>query len=228
MWPMSHAPSSVARREWAYAVCRLADGPVVVYDIAGRGPVRDAPRGTTPARASAADVLCADGVRRRRIGAVHAGAVHARSVARAAASRPSAPDAQRCCIVDRSDVPAVCANRCAARRNSRRHVRDADNGWAGLGSALALHRRGDIELRIHATGSTLRGHTVTGTIRGTGIDVGLNSVIRDVRVTLAAGTGSVQPPSTAKPSLQYPRSLAAGPQELSGSATAAEPRARAR
>jgi hypothetical protein len=49
---------------------------------------------------------------------------------------------------------------------------------------------GDIELRIHATGRTLRGHTVTGTIRGTGIDVGLNSVIRDVRVTLAAGTGS--------------------------------------
>jgi hypothetical protein len=49
---------------------------------------------------------------------------------------------------------------------------------------------GDIELRIHATGSTLRGHTVTGTIRGTGIDVGLNSVIRDVRVTLSAGTGS--------------------------------------
>jgi len=49
---------------------------------------------------------------------------------------------------------------------------------------------GDIELRIRATGSTLRGHTVTGTIRGTGIDVGLNSVIRDVRITLAAGAGS--------------------------------------
>ena len=49
---------------------------------------------------------------------------------------------------------------------------------------------GDLELRIRASARSPLGHTVTGTIRGTGIDVGLNSVTRDVRVTLSAGSGS--------------------------------------
>lgn len=50
---------------------------------------------------------------------------------------------------------------------------------------------GTIELRLRADRQTVRGWTVTGTLTGMGVDVGLNDVDRDVRVTLAgeAGTG---------------------------------------
>ena len=59
--------------------------------------------------------------------------------------------------------------------------------WAGRSPTAA---EGTIELRIRAAERTARGYAVTGTIRGVGIDIGLKSIIRDVRVTFAAAPGS--------------------------------------
>jgi hypothetical protein len=61
-----------------------------------------------------------------------------------------------------------------------------ENGvWVGR-SALNL---GTIELRLRAGATAAAGYPVTGTISGTGFDIGLMGVTRDVRVTFASTTG---------------------------------------
>jgi hypothetical protein len=62
----------------------------------------------------------------------------------------------------------------------------AENGGWMARSALNL---GTIELHLRAGGAAAAGHAVTGTITGTGVDVGLMGVTRDVRVMLASSTG---------------------------------------
>ena len=48
---------------------------------------------------------------------------------------------------------------------------------------------GTIELRLRAGTSAAAGYPVTGTISGTGIDIGLMGVTRDVRVSFASAAG---------------------------------------
>jgi len=61
-----------------------------------------------------------------------------------------------------------------------------ENGmWVGR-SALNL---GTIELRLRAEAKASDVYPVTGTISGTGIDIGLMGVTRDVRVTFASSGG---------------------------------------
>jgi len=60
-----------------------------------------------------------------------------------------------------------------------------NGGWVAR-SALDL---GTIELRLRAGANAAAGYPVSGTISGTGIDIGLMGVTRDVRVTFASATG---------------------------------------
>jgi hypothetical protein len=61
-----------------------------------------------------------------------------------------------------------------------------ENGVWVARSALNL---GTIELRLRAGANAAGGYPVTGTITGTGLDIGLMGVTRDVRVTFASTTG---------------------------------------
>jgi hypothetical protein len=61
-----------------------------------------------------------------------------------------------------------------------------ENGvWVGR-SALNF---GTIELRLRSGANATAGYPVTGTITGTGMDIGLMGVTRDVRVTFASAGG---------------------------------------
>jgi hypothetical protein len=60
-----------------------------------------------------------------------------------------------------------------------------NGGWV----ARSAFDFGTIELRLRSSGTAVTGYGVTGTITGTGIDVGLMGVTRDVRVTLASPSG---------------------------------------
>jgi len=62
----------------------------------------------------------------------------------------------------------------------------SENGNWVARSAFNL---GTIELRLRASATAVAGYGVTGTISGTGIDVGLMGVTRDIRVTLASSSG---------------------------------------
>ena len=62
----------------------------------------------------------------------------------------------------------------------------AENGvWV----ARSAPDMGTIELRLRAGTNVVNGYPVTGTISGTGIDVALMGVTRDIRVTIASPTG---------------------------------------
>jgi len=61
----------------------------------------------------------------------------------------------------------------------------SENGSWVARSALNF---GTIELHLRASGTAVTGYGVTGTIAGTGIDVGLMGVTRDVQVTLASSS----------------------------------------
>ncbi|MEO7272373.1 MAG: hypothetical protein ABIX28_17550 [Vicinamibacterales bacterium] len=60
-----------------------------------------------------------------------------------------------------------------------------NGGWV----ARSAPDVGTIELRLRAGATAATGYPVTGTISGTGIDIGLMGVTRDVRVTFASTTG---------------------------------------
>jgi hypothetical protein len=57
---------------------------------------------------------------------------------------------------------------------------------AGEWVARSAPGMGSLELRLRGTGTSARGYAVAGTISGTGLDVGLMGIVRDVSVSLGS------------------------------------------
>lgn len=86
------------------------------------------------------------------------------------------------------------------------------NEWIARSRSAA---EGDIEIRIRSIGRTVAGYQVEGNIRGTAIDVGLNSVVRDVRATF---TGVILEGMTSSPFSAFVGGRASGAVRFSNSA----------